>query len=185
RAADAEAKRKADEDARRAADAEAKRKADEAAKRAADAEAKRKADEDAARQVADARAGKQAREAEAARLKAEQEENDRKVRAAQAAAEARRKAAADAKMAEAKRLKDNPPKISLTKKIEAEKNKDYPEGKTEELIEERTRTIKKVIISREGNVTIYKQINYQWGGIFFFKDDESISKDLFERETAD
>ena len=64
RVAEAEDKRKADEDARRVAEAEAKRKADEDARRVAAAEAKRKSDEEALRS-AEANAAREAQTAAA------------------------------------------------------------------------------------------------------------------------
>jgi len=102
-AAEAEAKRKAEEEARRkAAEAEAKRKAEEEAKRkAAEAEAKRKAEEEAKRKAAEAEARRKAEEE--AKRKAAEAEAKRKA----AEAEARRKTEEEAKRkaaeAEAKR----------------------------------------------------------------------------------
>jgi TonB family protein len=86
--AEAEAKRKAEEEAQRKAKAEAKRRAEEEAQRKAEAEAKRKAEEEAQRK-AEAEAKRKAEEE--AKRKAE-EEAKRK-----AEEEARRKAEAEAK----------------------------------------------------------------------------------------
>ena len=106
KAAEAEARRKAEEEARRKAEEEAARKAaeeearrkaeEEAARKAAEEEARRKAEEEAARKAAEEEARRKAEE-EAAR-KAAEEEDRRKAEEARRAAEeeARRKAEEEA-----------------------------------------------------------------------------------------
>ena len=59
----------------------------------------------------------------------------------------------------------------------------YPEGVYEEFITESNRTIKKVIVSKAGRVDIYKMIVYNWGGVFYFKNVQNISKAVFDNET--
>ena len=98
KAAEEEARRKAEEEAaRKAAEEEARRKAEEeAARKAAEEEARRKAEEEAARKAAEEEARRKAEE-EAAR-KAAEEEDRRKAEEARRAAEeeARRKAEEEA-----------------------------------------------------------------------------------------
>ena len=99
KAAEAEARRKAEEEAaRKAAEEEARRKAEEeAAKKAAEEEARRKAEEEAARKAAEEEARRKAEE-EAARKAAEEEARRKAEEEARRAAEeeARRKAEEEA-----------------------------------------------------------------------------------------
>jgi uncharacterized membrane protein YfhO len=60
----------------------------------------------------------------------------------------------------------------------------YPEGVYEDIISENNRTIKKVIVSVGGNVTIYKMMIYSWGGTFYFRDGVAITKSEFDQGTA-
>ena len=74
-------------------------------------------------------------------------------------------------------------KAKIFKEIK-ELEKSYPEGVYEELITESNRTLKRIVVSRAGKVSIYKMIVYNWGGTFFFKDDNTITKQVFDRETT-
>jgi len=70
------------------------------------------------------------------------------------------------------------------KKQIVELEQSYPEGIYEELITETNRTIKRVVVSKAANVTIYKMIVYGWGGAFYFKNDVNITKQVFDKETT-
>ncbi len=59
----------------------------------------------------------------------------------------------------------------------------YPEGVTEELYEDKTKKIKRVIVNREGVATEYRQVTHNWGGEYFFRNGQSISKNIFLIET--
>ncbi|HNV96513.1 MAG TPA: hypothetical protein PKG63_08570, partial [Bacteroidales bacterium] len=61
--------------------------------------------------------------------------------------------------------------------------KTYPEGVTEENYEDKSKKIKRVIVNREGVANEYRQVLHSWGGEFFFKNGQSISKNLFLLET--
>ena len=70
------------------------------------------------------------------------------------------------------------------KKQIADLEQTYPQGVYEELITESNRTIKKVVVSKNGKVVIYKMIIYGWGGAFYFKDEVNITKQVFDNETS-
>ncbi|NSW45458.1 MAG: hypothetical protein HPY79_06570, partial [Bacteroidales bacterium] len=61
--------------------------------------------------------------------------------------------------------------------------KTYPEGVTEENYEDKSKKIKRIIVNREGVANEYRQVTHSWGGEFFFKNGQSISKNLFLIET--
>ena len=126
-AAEAEAKRKADEEKRLAAEADAKRKADEEKRLAAEADAKRKADE-AKRLAAEADAKRKADEEKrlAAEAEAKRKADEEKRLAAEA--EAKRKADEEKRLAaeaEAKRKADEEKRLAAEaeakRKADAEK----------------------------------------------------------------
>ena len=55
--------------------------------------------------------------------------------------------------------------------------------RTEEEIVEHNRTITQITIVREFMTYVYKKVVYSWGGIYYFRDDDSITKAVFELET--
>ncbi|MBL4709164.1 MAG: hypothetical protein JKY48_12075, partial [Flavobacteriales bacterium] len=61
---------------------------------------------------------------------------------------------------------------------------DYPQGITEEIIENQNNstTIRRVVV--EGTTTnIYEKTLYKWGGIFYTKDGNNITKDIWDKES--
>lgn len=58
-----------------------------------------------------------------------------------------------------------------------------PDGYYKEEFIENNRVILKVTVIKNGVTRVYKKINYSWGGEFFFKDDSSISHNLFTCST--
>ncbi|MGQ9846663.1 MAG: hypothetical protein ACUVQP_04050, partial [Bacteroidales bacterium] len=78
--------------------------------------------------------------------------------------------------------------INFNDKVEVEKYlselaKTYPEGVTEENYEDKTKKIKRIIVNKNGVANEYRQVIHNWGGEFFFKNGQSISKNLFLIET--
>ena len=59
----------------------------------------------------------------------------------------------------------------------------YPEGVTEENYEDKTKKVKRIIVNRQGVASEYRQIQHNWGGEYFFKNGQSISKHMFLIET--
>jgi hypothetical protein len=157
-AAEAEARKKAEAEAKRAAEEEAKAKAK--AEADAIAAAKRDADE-AAKAKAAAEAEADLKKREEAKLKAEEEA---KLRAEAKALEmAQRKSEA-----EAKRLAAEEAKKIYVKKIEydTEEGANYIITKT-------------IITNTKDEKIVYKRIVYNWGGVYFKKDEADITQESF------
>jgi hypothetical protein len=73
-------------------------------------------------------------------------------------------------------------RAAILKKID-EVQRSYPDGVYEEIITENNRTIKRYVLSRNEIVDIYKMVIYSWGGTFYFKNGNSITKNEFDKET--
>jgi hypothetical protein len=61
--------------------------------------------------------------------------------------------------------------------------KKYPEGVTKETITEPKRTINRVIVVKAGQASEYKEIKYAWGGLYYFKNGQTIAAQTFNQET--
>ena len=59
---------------------------------------------------------------------------------------------------------------------------DYREGVTEETITETNRVIYRTVIKKEGLAFNYQKIVYSWGGIFYFKNENSITEISFNQD---
>ncbi|WP_454015581.1 hypothetical protein [Bacillus sp. Marseille-Q7846] len=170
--AEAEARRKAEEEARKQAEAEARRKAEEEARKQAEAEARRKVEEEAriqaeveARRKAEEEARKQA-EAET-RRKAEEEARK------QAEAEARRKAEEKKleelrkrRLEEEKKIEEaqKRPKIAVAKR-EPESDEINLNKKRNLLSETKSEQEEKVVIDKKGILNNMKKYKYAIIGI--------------------
>ncbi len=184
---DAKNKLKSDAKAKADAEAEAKRKliATDEAKRKADEDAKKQAEEDAkskAKQAADAVAAAKKQVEEAAKAKAAaQAEADLKRRE-----EARLKAEDDAKVkAEAKAIENAQRKSDAeAKRLALEEAKKIYVIEIEYDTEEGANYIisKTIITKTNDEKLVYKRIIYNWGGIYFKKDDADITEQSFITE---
>jgi len=197
-----QARAKADSTARAAALADAKAKAEverlkalEAAnlKAREDSTSKAKVEADRLKALADQR--EKARQDSIAKDK-EAKDKAEQLRALEAAKlKAREDSIAKAKslkdkIAEDKRLAD----IAAQKKVvvESEKkkatqelpkvDKEYPEGATQETIKEARRTILRTVVNRQGTQYVLYRVEYDWGGVFFFKNESSISEPSYNQE---
>ena len=56
-------------------------------------------------------------------------------------------------------------------------------SRTEEIITEDNRTITQVTIIRERMTYVYKKVVYNWGGVYYFRDDNSITNAVFKLES--
>ena len=63
-----------------------------------------------------------------------------------------------------------------------EVKKDYPKGKTVEEFEKFGMYITRTIVIDNEAVRIYLKVKHDWGGLFFFKNNQSISEELYEVE---
>ncbi|MDA3778911.1 MAG: hypothetical protein PF487_01560, partial [Bacteroidales bacterium] len=61
----------------------------------------------------------------------------------------------------------------------------YPEGVTIEHYEQNNQKIKRVIVNYDGVAIEYREVRHSWGAIFYFKNDKTISKNVFEIETKE
>jgi tetratricopeptide (TPR) repeat protein len=81
--------------------------------------------------------------------------------------------------------------IDFTNKEVAEKYlselaRKYPEGVTTENYDASGgKKIKRVIVNKGGVANDYREVTHNWGGVYYFKNGQSISKFLFNQETAD
>ncbi len=114
-------------------------------------------------------------------------EEDRKKKA-KAAFEAQQRAQAQAESVSEAQKRDRSEAMA---KMEEERKslsiKDAGDvvSRTEEVIEEVNRTITQVTVSRERMTYVYKKVAYNWGGVYYFRDDDSITNGVFKLETAD
>ena len=58
----------------------------------------------------------------------------------------------------------------------------YPEGVYNDVVFESNRTIERTIVNKNNVVNIYKKVKYNWGGIYYFKNEKAISYGLFQSE---
>jgi hypothetical protein len=160
-ATEAEARKKAEANAKKAAEDEAKAKAKAEAEMIA--AAKRDADE-AAKAKAAAEAAANLKKREEAKLKAEEEARTRAE--AKAIELAQRKAEADAKRQAAEEAK-----IIYVKQIEydTEEGANYIITKT-------------IITNTKDEKIVYKNIIYNWGGVYFKKDEADITQESFKTD---
>jgi hypothetical protein len=60
----------------------------------------------------------------------------------------------------------------------------YPMGVTEESELKHNREVKRMIIKRdEGSANQYSRIKWNWGGVYYFKNEQSTSKQIYDLET--
>jgi hypothetical protein len=59
---------------------------------------------------------------------------------------------------------------------------DYQEGITDEKVNESNRSIVRTVVKKDGVTTNYQKITYNWGGIFYFKNEQSVTATLFDQE---
>ena len=59
----------------------------------------------------------------------------------------------------------------------------YEEGITWEEIKEPKRTITRAIVVHGEQADEFKKIRYNWGGIYYFKNGQSITQGLFQQGT--
>ena len=153
--------------------AEKKRQAEEAraakllaAKQAAEAEAKRK-EEERQRKQAEL---EQKRKEEAARKEAERLERERKLKEEAEKAKARREAEEAARKA----------RIEAARLAAIEANK---KNKVQEIFTDNYKKVIKITVTQGKKINIYKKVQWNWGGVYYFKNEKNISRSLFYKET--
>ena len=127
--------------------------------------------------AADEAAREEERKAEARRIAVAKAEEEERLRAERELAIAKiqeeKRIAALAKLEEEKRALSVP---------HEEKSED---SRTEEVIRELNKVIRQITIVKDGISTVYKEIRHSWGGVFYFKDEASITKADFDLESGE
>jgi hypothetical protein len=111
-------------------------------------------------------------------LKKEKDEEDRKAKAA-ADIQAQKEAMARIDAENKKQAQQRKPVTTDLPKI---KSQDYQDGITDETITEPNRTIYRTVVKKDGTTYNYQKVSYSWGGVFFFKNESSITQTTFELE---
>lgn len=62
--------------------------------------------------------------------------------------------------------------------------KQYPEGVTEKIYTKGNRTITKRVVVKNGVGTVYRKVKHSWGGEYFFKNNDPITKFIWDKETV-
>jgi hypothetical protein len=173
---------KQEEEARKAATLRAEEEARNAGMRAEEDERKRaaaaKADEDA-RRAMQAKADEEARKAQSAKAAEDQRLAQMKAKEDE---EKRRRAAAMASGADAPIAKNNP-KGQSDQKPMAPKDAGSIVSRTEDKFREDRKEITQVTIQREFQTYVYRMVKHDWGGVYYFKNDISITKFDFDTES--
>jgi len=203
---------KADEDARMKAQAEARAKAVKDSTDAANAEALRKRDEAAALALAQKKEQERKKFIADSTSKAESEAAIAKAFAAEEAKQAENKRIQDSLALIEKAEKDKAAaerQAKIQEDIQAKKDalaranridttrtqstkstttvpkireSDYQEGITDETVNESNRSILRTVVKKDGVTYNYQKITYNWGGVFYFKNEQSITAILFDQE---
>lgn len=74
------------------------------------------------------------------------------------------------------------PVIYTKKELPVIRDRDYPEGLTEEIITEPKMIIYRTVIKQKSASVIFQKIAYDWGGVFYFKNSSSISENTYTSE---
>ena len=83
---------------------------------------------------------------------------------------------------------DEPPVLEFASEAERHKYLNslsgaYPEGITVEYYNLKKRKIKRVIVNHSGVAKDYRRVKHSWGGVFYFRNGQNISKAVFNVET--
>ncbi len=72
-----------------------------------------------------------------------------------------------------------------TKKYLSELAKKYPEGKTVENYTFKNKTVNRIIVKHGDVADDYREVKHSWGGVYYFKNGQNISKTIFYQETKE
>lgn len=132
------------------------------------------------RKAREVKAAEAAREAEAARA----EEERRKQEALAKAELEKRKREAQQKFQQEQRNVKPAAAAAAEEKPMTIAEAGNIVSRTEEIIQEDKRVIKQITIKRERHTFVYRMVKYDWGGLFYFKNDMDMTKLDFDSETA-
>ena len=86
-----------------------------------------------------------------------------------------------AKEAEQKKLQEEKQR---TQEFISDIARKYPEGVYQDVVFESNRSIERTIVNKNNVVDVYKKIKYNWGGVYYFKNEKAISYGMFQSETT-
>ena len=72
---------------------------------------------------------------------------------------------------------------AVVEKFLSELASKYPEGVTEEQYEDASKKVKRVIVNQDGIANEYREVTHNWGGVYYFRNGQSISKTIFYTDT--
>ncbi|MFH2144004.1 MAG: hypothetical protein ABIJ97_16380, partial [Bacteroidota bacterium] len=70
-------------------------------------------------------------------------------------------------------------------KFLSELAKKYPEGATVENYDLKGKKIKRIVVVADGIANDYREVTHDWGGVFYFKNGQNVSKQVFLVETKE
>ncbi len=70
-----------------------------------------------------------------------------------------------------------------SKKYLSELARKYPEGKTVENYTFKNKTVNRIIVKHGSVANDYREVKHSWGGVYYFKNGQNISKTIFYQET--
>ncbi len=85
-------------------------------------------------------------------------------------------------LAKANKVEEKVAPLPKTAPIPKIRDSDYREGVTDETINESNRIIYRTVVKKEGSTFNYQKIVYGWGGIFYFKNENSITEISFDQD---
>lgn len=178
-----ESAKKESEAARKREEQQRKQLAEIEAKQAERREEERKALEQA-RAEAEARRAEEERRQKEAAAKQEEEEKRKREAAAKAELEERKREARDKFVREQGPAQPAKPSAAAEERPMTIQEAGSIVSRTEEIIQEDKRLIRQITIKRERHTFVYRQVKYDWGGVYFFKNDMDITKKDFDMETS-
>ncbi|MCK7537006.1 MAG: hypothetical protein MZV63_41610 [Marinilabiliales bacterium] len=83
----------------------------------------------------------------------------------------------------ADKLREQEKALNVAKKSVGEVEKEnYNKGKTVEVIEKENMKITRTVFVESSAILIYLKVEHEWGGVYFFRNDQCISEYLYEIE---
>lgn len=79
-------------------------------------------------------------------------------------------------------LKEDPDVI--TEEFLSQLSKEYPEGVTEVIYTKGNKEITKRVVIIGGQGAVYRKVKHNWGGEFFFKNNDPVTKFIWDKETV-
>jgi len=72
----------------------------------------------------------------------------------------------------------------ITEEFLSQLSKEYPEGVTEVVYTKGNKEITKRVVISGGQGSVYRKVKHNWGGEFFFKNNDPVTKFIWDKETV-